>query len=92
MTAFIEHKTDEFTQLFIDPEKVSSIVTQEHSLTIYLQTMTFSFGVGSIYGDKATGIEVAAKILDWREMQFDRAEKLRNMLAEDPLERESDPA
>lgn len=86
MNAFIEHKTGEFTIFVIDPEKVSSMIVREGDVMIYTNNMMFGFGQGSINGTREDGLEIMQKILDWRNAQFDRAEKLKNLLAEDPFE------
>jgi hypothetical protein len=88
MNAFIEHQINETTRFMLDPDKVVCIVVQENQIMLQTHPFMFSFGAGSIYGTRDQGLEIVQKILDWRNAQFDRAEKLRNMLAEDPL---SDP-
>lgn len=93
MNAFIEHTTSTGRTFIMDPERVSLIDIAESTVTIYTNPMMFMFGLSVANGTKEDGLEIMQKILDWRNAQFDRAEKLKNMLAEDPeLEPGSEPA
>jgi hypothetical protein len=93
MNAFIAHTTSTNVRILIDPERVSAMTHSGTTVYIFTPTNDFAFGTpGAFYGTEADGLEIMQRILDWRETRFIRGEKIANMLAEDPLEPESDPA